>query len=203
MNERVVPRHDATVDDDELLRSLGVEPRLKRAVGFITGTLFVHRIPGSTTGALLITGAMLALGGPAFIWTIPIIWAFQVLIALAWAELNSHYPLSGGIYQWAKYLGGSALGWMTGVFYLLAIILVMPAIAVVINSVAGITSDITVTKGTEVAIAVVLTTAAALLMITSVRIVALINSIGVVMELLILVGVWLIFCSTGIRPWRC
>ena len=89
------------------------------------------RSRGPTTGALLITGATLALGGPAFIWAIPIIFALQLLLALTWAELSSHYPLTGGIYQWARQLGGDFLGWMTGLFYVVAIILVMPAVGTV------------------------------------------------------------------------
>ena len=94
------------VSDSEYLRQLGVEPRFKRALGFVTGTLFAVAFQGPTTGALLITGATLALGGPTFIWAIPVIFAFQLLLALAWAELSSHYPLTGGIYQWARQLAG-------------------------------------------------------------------------------------------------
>src|SRR6201990_2314727 len=101
---------DANTDRD-YLRQLGVEPKFKRALGFITGSLFAVAFQGPTTGALLITGATLALGGPAFIWAIPIIFALQLLLAFSWAELSSHYPLTGGIYQWASRLGGNFLGW--------------------------------------------------------------------------------------------
>jgi amino acid transporter len=93
------------VSDSDYLRQLGVEPRLKRALGFLTGSLFAVAFQGPTTGALLITGATLALGGPAFIWAIPIIFALQLLLAVTWAELSSHYPLTGGIYHG---LGASA-----------------------------------------------------------------------------------------------
>jgi hypothetical protein len=54
-------------DDGDYLRQLGVEPKFRRALGFITGSLFAVAFQGPTTGALLITGATLALGGPAFI----------------------------------------------------------------------------------------------------------------------------------------
>ncbi|HEX8929602.1 MAG TPA: amino acid permease, partial [Actinomycetota bacterium] len=58
--------------DDAYLREFGVEPRLKRVLGFFTGSLFAIAFQGPTTGALLITGATLAFGGPAFIWAIPL-----------------------------------------------------------------------------------------------------------------------------------
>jgi amino acid transporter len=75
--------------DGEYLRQLGVEPRFKRALGFLTGSLFAVAFQGPTTGALLITGATLAIGGPAFIWAIPIIFVLQLLLAVTWAELSS------------------------------------------------------------------------------------------------------------------
>src|ERR1700726_473501 len=93
---------EANTSDSEYLRQLGVEPRFKRALGFLTGSLFAVAFQGPTTDALLITGATLAIGGPAFIWAIPIIFALQMLLSVTWAELSSHYPLTGGIYQCAQ-----------------------------------------------------------------------------------------------------
>jgi amino acid transporter len=177
------------LSDSEYLRQLGVEPRFKRALGFFTGTLFAVAFQGPTTGALLITGATLFLGGPAFIWAIPLIFVLQLLLAVTWAELSSHYPLTGGIYQWARELGGDFLGWMTGLFYVVAIILVMPAVGTVMNVVLnGVDTSITVTEGHQVLIAIITIVAAALLMATSVRVVAILNSIGVVLELVVLLG---------------
>jgi amino acid transporter len=176
-------------NDSEYLRQLGVEPKFKRALGFITGSLFAVAFQGPTTGALLITGATLALGGPAFIWAIPIIFLFQLVLAFAWAELSSHYPLTGGIYQWARQLGGEFVGWMTGLFYVVGIVLVMPSVGVVMTVVLnGLFSDIHVTLTNEVIVTAITTVVAALVMITSVRVVALLNSIGVVLEILVLLG---------------
>ena len=176
--------------DDAYLRQFGIEPRLKRAIGFISSSLFAIAFQGPTTGALLITGATLALGGPAFIWAIPLIFIFQFLVALTWAELSSHFPLEGGIYQWARYLGGEGIGWATGLFYLVAILLVMPAVGLVINIVlAGLFPDlIQFNSTTEIVISFLTIIATALIMSTSVRIVALINNIGVTLELIVLLG---------------
>lgn len=175
------------VSDAHYLRELGVEPRLKRALGFVTGSLFAIAFQGPTTGALLLTGATVALGGPAFIWAIPLIFVFQLLLAFTWAELNSHFPLAGGIYQWARRLGGNAAGWFTGLFYLVAIILVMPAVGSVVNIVlSGLFSSVEVSEKNTVIIAIITTVVSGLLMATSVRVVGLINSIGVALELILL-----------------
>jgi len=185
------PGHDGAdaSADSEYLRQLGVEPKFRRALGFITGSLFAVAFQGPTTGALLITGATLALGGPAFIWAIPVIFLFQLVVAFAWAELSSHYPLTGGIYQWARQLGGEFVGWMTGLFYVVGIVLVMPAVGTVMNVVlAGLFTSLHVTLTSEVIVAIITTVVAALVMITSVRVVALLNSIGVVLEIVVLLG---------------
>jgi amino acid transporter len=188
-NPSVRAAESRELSDSEYLQQLGVEPRFKRALGFFTGALFAVAFQGPTTGALLITGATLAIGGPAFIWAIPIIFALQMLLALTWAELSSHYPLTGGIYQWARELGGDFLGWITGLFYVVAIILVMPAVGTVMNVVlSGLFTGLTVTLSHQVIISILTTLAAAVLIATSVRVVATLNSIGVVLELLVLLG---------------
>ncbi|HKR69759.1 MAG TPA: APC family permease [Streptosporangiaceae bacterium] len=182
-----VPESTSDASDDAYLLSLGVQPRFKRALGFFTGSLFAVAFQGPTTGALLITGATLALGGPAFIWAIPVIFALQLLLAVSWAELSSHYPLTGGIYQWASRLGGDFLGWMTGLFYVFAIVLVMPAVGDVVGVVlSGLFTGLKLTTATEVVISIITTVVAAVIMATSVRVVSILNSIGVVLELAVL-----------------
>src|SRR6266581_7273500 len=157
-NPSVRAAEDRELSDNEYLRQLGVEPRFKRALGFFPGSLLAVAFQGPTTGALLITGATLAIGGPAFIWAIPIIFALQLLLAVTWAELSSHYPLTGGIYQWASRLGGDFLGWMTGLFYVIAIVLVMPAVGDVVGVVlSGLFTGLKLTTATEVVISIITT----------------------------------------------
>jgi len=78
---------------------------------------------------------------------------------------------------------------MTGLFYVVAIILVMPAVGTVMNVVlSGLFTHLTVTLSHEVIISIITTLVAAVLLATSVRVVAILNSIGVVLELLVLLG---------------
>jgi amino acid transporter len=193
--ETVLPKSpplggEVDAGDNAYLRTLGVEPKLRRALGFFTGSLFAIAFQGPTTGALLVTGATVAIGGPAFIWAIPLIFVFQLVLALIWAELSSHYPLTGGIYQWARRLGGELVGWMTGLFYVVAIVLVMPAVGLVMNAVfAGLfPGTFKDTESTQIIFAIITTVVAGLVMSTSVKFVALLNSIGVVLELIVLLG---------------
>ena len=56
------------------------------------------------------------------------------------AELASHFPVAGSIYQWSKRLSHRTLGWFTGWFYFWAQVLTVSAVAVIVGYViAGFT----------------------------------------------------------------
>src|SRR5262249_17846977 len=57
----------------------------------------------------------------------------QFLVALCFAELAAHYPLSGSVYQWSKQLGHRAVGWMAGWVYLACLIATLAAVALALQ----------------------------------------------------------------------
>lgn len=59
----------------------------------------------------------LGTGGPRYIWTIPVVVGFMLLVALVFGELASEYPLSGALYQYGKYCVGARFGWFIGWIY--------------------------------------------------------------------------------------
>ena len=73
-------------------------------------------------------------GGPAFYWTWPIVFLGQLTVALCFAELAAHYPLSGGIYQWSRWIGSRAVGWMAGWVYLCGSIISLAAVALALQA---------------------------------------------------------------------
>ncbi|MED0706584.1 amino acid permease [Aneurinibacillus aneurinilyticus] len=58
--------------------------------------------------------AHLASRGPAFIWSWPVVFIGQFLVALTMAEVASHFPIAGSIYQWSKHLVSSTYAWFAG-----------------------------------------------------------------------------------------
>ena len=50
------------------------------------------------------------------------------MIALGFAELSSHYPVAGSVFQWTKYLAGKTYSWFAGWIYLFAGILTVTAV---------------------------------------------------------------------------
>ncbi len=55
--------------------------------------------------------------GAYLFWTWPVVALFQFVVALNFAELSSHFPVAGSVYQWTKYLAGRGYAWFTGWFY--------------------------------------------------------------------------------------
>src|ERR1035437_6433339 len=82
--------------DDDYIRQFGVEPKLKRGLHTLANAFFAIAFQSPTAGCLLLIGAGLALAGPAFWWVWPVILVFQFIVVLNWAEVISHYPLTGG-----------------------------------------------------------------------------------------------------------
>jgi urea carboxylase system permease len=72
-------------------------------------------------------------GGPAFFWTWPLVFIGQMLVALCFGELAAHYPLAGSVYQWSKYTGSWALGWLTGWVYLASYIISLAAVVLALQ----------------------------------------------------------------------
>jgi amino acid transporter len=199
-------------DDDAYLRELGVQPKLRRGLNLAEQGFFGIAFQGPTAGSLLVTSAAFAVGGPAFIWAFPICLVFQTVMALQWGELASQYPITGGIYQWAKYLGGEWWGWLTAVFYTACVVITQPVLGVIVNAVLnGLFPGIAFSTRNSIVIAIVLTLLAGLVISASVRVAALVNGVGVAFELFVLLAstilllfhakqpVHVIFTSAGVQ----
>ena len=96
------------------LAAFGYRQELDRTLGrfssFAAGFSYISILTGLFQTFYLGYGA----GGSAFILSWPMVLGGQFLVALTFAELAAHYPLSGGAYQWAKLVGSPWIGWMTG-----------------------------------------------------------------------------------------
>jgi urea carboxylase system permease len=136
------PTHtsDVAERDDAHLRSLGIKPELRRTLGFLSNFAIAFSFISVSTGSFGNFGVGIGLGGPAFFWSWILIVAGQFLVALVFAELASHFPVAGSIYQWSKRLSNRTLGWFTGWFYFWAQVVTVSAVAVIVGYViAGFT----------------------------------------------------------------
>ena len=178
--------------DSADLARFGYKQELKRTLGVFSSFAVAFSYISPSTG--IFTLYFLALGalGGVMWWTWPIVIGGQFLIALNWAELSSHYPIAGSVYQWTKYLSGRTYAWFTGWIYLFAGVITVAAVVAtlplalipVINSVFNTHLNNTLGSSDQRVIALVTLVIITVLNIYGVRLVALINNAGVVFEIL-------------------
>ena len=123
---------DQSDRDDAHLRSLGIKPELRRTLGFLSNFAIAFSFISVSTGSYGNFGVGLSQAGPAFFWSWPIVIIGQFIVALVFAELASHFPVAGSIYQWSKRLSNRTLGWFTGWFYFWAQVVTVTAVAVIV-----------------------------------------------------------------------
>src|SRR6266571_3428435 len=188
------PSHGEQIErDDAHLRSLGIKPELRRTLGFISNFAVAFSYISVSTGTFTNQAVALGVGGPAIFWAWPLVILGQTFVALNFAELASHFPVAGSIYQWSKRLSNKTLGWFTGWIYFWAGVLTTTAVAVTVPLVvAGINGDPNFLTSPDptgitnmyafVAIVALITTTA--INAFGVRLLSIINNIGVATEIL-------------------
>ncbi len=120
---------DAAARDDAHLRSLGIKPELKRTLGFLSIFAVAFSYISVSTGTFTNQAVAFGVGGVAIFWAWPLVILGQTFVALNFAELSSHFPVAGSIYQWSKRLSNRTLGWFTGWIYFWAGVITVTAVA--------------------------------------------------------------------------
>ena len=186
------PTHaEQAARDDAHLRSLGIKPELQRSLGFLSNFAVAFSYISVSTGTFTLIALGLGVGGPAFFWSWPIVILGQTFVALNFAELASHFPVAGSIYQWSKRLSHRTLGWFTGWFYFWAGVVTVTAVAGTVPLVAASIFGFDLTKPSPVPglnnlvfWALVTLISTTLINAFGVRLLSIINNIGVGAEIL-------------------
>jgi urea carboxylase system permease len=179
--------HSADVRD---LARFGYQQELRRVLGVYSSFAVAFSYISPSTGIFTLFILGISLAGPAFFWSWPIVVVGQLLVGLNFAEVSSHFPVAGSVYQWTKYLSNRTYAWFTGWIYLFAGVLTVAAVVAtvplvlipLINNVFGTSIGTDLDTERNVAALVLLSTT--LLSIFGVRIVAFVNNTGVVFEIL-------------------
>jgi urea carboxylase system permease len=178
--------HHADVQD---LARFGYKPELRRALGVYSSFAVAFSYISPSTGIFTLFILGLGLAGPAFFWSWPIVVVGQLLVGLNFAEVSSHFPVAGSVYQWTKYLSNRTYAWFTGWIYLFAGVLTIAAVMatvplVLIPLLNNMGMNIPVTPESQRNTAAIVLLSTTLLSIFGVRLVAFVNNTGVVFEIL-------------------
>jgi amino acid transporter len=179
--------HHADVQD---LARFGYTQELKRMLGVYSSFAIAFSYISPSTGIFTLFILGISLAGGFFIWSWPIVVVGQLIVGLNFAEVSSHFPVAGSVYQWTKYLANHAYSWFTGWIYLFAGVLTVAAVVATVplvlipllNSVFSTSIGTDLNTERNVAALVLLSTT--LLSIFGVRIVQIVNNTGVVFEIL-------------------
>ncbi|OQS13389.1 amino acid permease [Nocardia donostiensis] len=191
----------ATSADDAHLRVLGYEEQFDRKINlwsnFALGFLYLSPL----VGVIALFAQGLSTGGPPSIWWIAIVAAGQLLVALVFGEIVSQFPISGGLYQWARRLWNGRYAWGLTWIYIAGVIIGITTTAMfsadfVAALIFGSASDpgASSTPGERLIIALVVVAIALALNATGSKTLATIAKIGLAAELagVIAVGLFLL-----------
>src|SRR3954471_20678563 len=119
-----------TASDEAELAHFGYKQELKRSLGLFSSFAVAFSYISPSTGIFALFALGLTTIGGVFFWSWPLVALGQFIIALSFAELSSHIPVAGSVYQWSKHLANRTQAWFTGWMYLFAGILTVTAVAV-------------------------------------------------------------------------
>ena len=182
-----VTSHDR--DSADLAR-FGYRQELKRSLGTFSSFAVAFSYISPSTGIFTLFALGLTTLGGAFIWTWPVVALGQFIIALNFAEVSSHFPLAGSVFQWSKYMANRVYSWFTGWIYLFAGMLTVTAVVAtlpiaLIPALNGLGwHSLTPTLHTDLVVALITLVVITVLNIYGVRLVAIINNTGVLFEIL-------------------
>ena len=179
---------DAERDAADLAK-FGYKQELKRALGTFSSFAVAFSYISPSTGIFTLYALGLGFIGPAFFWTWPLVFFGQFLVALNFAELSSHFPVAGSVFQWTKYLAGRTYAWFTGWIYLAAGVLTVTAVVVtlplaLIPALNGLGWAMENSLENQRMVALVTLIIITVLNIYGVKLVAIVNNTGVVFEIL-------------------
>jgi amino acid transporter len=173
------------------LARFGYKQELKRSLKFFSSFAIAFSYISPSTGIFTLFFLALTIGGAMF-WTWPVVVLGQFFIALNWAELSSHYPIAGSVFQWTKYLSGRTYAWFTGWIYLFAGVITVAAVVATLplalipalNSMFGWHLNTTLGSADQGVVAVITLVVITVLNIYGVKLVAIVNNTGVIFEIL-------------------
>jgi urea carboxylase system permease len=183
---------DQAARDTADLEKFGYKQELKRSLHTFSSFAVAFSYISPSTGIFTLFFLGMAAMGAYLFWTWPVVALMQFVVALNFAELSSHFPVAGSVYQWTKYLSGRGYAWFTGWFYLIAGILTVASVCAtlplallpMLNQMFGWTLNTDLGSTDQVVTALITLFLITVLNIYGVKIVAIVNNTGVFFEVL-------------------
>jgi amino acid transporter len=189
--------------DAAQLQALGYTSKFDRKMSLWSNFSLGFTYLSPVVGVYSVFAIAVTSGGPPMFWNYILVGLGQLLVCLIFGEIVSQYPISGGIYPWARRLVGKRWAWMAGWVYLWALCTTIAAVAVggspFVAQLLGIASS----HQREIWIGVGMVCLTTLLNLSGTRLLARVAEIGFICEIVgaVVVGSYLLLFSRhqGIR----
>ena len=183
---------DQAARDTADLERFGYKQELNRGLGTFSSFAVAFSYISPSTGIFTLFFLGMSALGARLWWTWPVVAVFQFIVALNFAEVTSHFPLAGSVFQWTKYLGGRGYAWITGWFYIFAGILTVASVCATLpialipalNNMFGWHLNDALGSADQKVVALITLVLITVLNIFGVKIVAIVNNTGVIFEIL-------------------
>lgn len=191
------PKPSESHNDEGHLASLGYASEYKREMSFWGNFALGFTYLSPVVGVYSLFAYALGTGGPPMIWAVVLAALGQLLVALVFGEVVSQFPVSGGVYPWARRLWGKRWAWMTGWVYMLALVATISSVTYgagpFVAMLLGITPSTHVTVICAIAVILIVT----VLNLGGTNLLAKVAFFGFVAELLgaLVVGGWLLIAE--------
>ncbi|WP_263262266.1 amino acid permease [Pseudomonas sp. RIT-PI-S] len=170
--------------DAAQLAALGYSSNFERKMSawenFALGFTYLSPVVGVYT----LFGICLAAGGPPMFWSYLLVGIGQFLVCLIFCEVVSQFPISGGIYPWARRLVGKRWAWMVGWIYSCSLCVTIAAVALGAGPYIAAMLGFAPSVVTNTLVALALTALATLLNLSGTRLLARVAMFGFICELL-------------------
>ena len=183
------------VDQDAAqLRALGYVSHFDRTMSkwenFSLGFTYLSPVVGVYT----LFATSFAAGGPPMWWNYIFVGLGQLMVCLVFGEIVSQFPISGGLYPWARRLVGKRWAWMAGWVYGWALCCTMAGVASGVAPFLAQLFGLESTPAATTAIALILIAMTTALNLSGTRLLARVAMFGFICELVgaIVVGGYLL-----------
>lgn len=120
----------AALDADAAqLQALGYTSKFDRSMTQLENFSLGFTYLSPVVGVYSLFAFALAAGGPPMFWWYLLVGIGQMFVCLVFGEVVSQFPISGGLYPWARRLVGKRWAWMSGWVYGCALFVSIAAVA--------------------------------------------------------------------------
>jgi amino acid transporter len=116
--------------DAEQLRALGYTAKFDRSMSVWENFALGFTYLSPVVGVYSVFDVGMTAGGPPMLWSYFLAAIGQFIVCLTFCEVVSQFPISGGLYPWARRLVGKRWAWMAGWIYGWALFATIAAVAV-------------------------------------------------------------------------